>query len=145
MQIRITYTIVLLLIALFVTPISGATPSPAIWNPDVRNAWVEAQKTRRPMLVLVTMDGCHYCHKLLHGTFRDRRVLADLSASYVATIMPRERYQGLVKQLRINSFPTTLIVRPDGRIDKVIQGYVGPGKMRQHLRASATPPRLTKR
>lgn len=124
----------------------GAADEPAsiAWHRDLDQAWQAVQESRRPLLLFVTMEGCHYCHKMARETFRDPEVMADVKHAYVAATTSKSEQRELVRRLHIRAYPTTLIISPSGEVTRSIRGFAGPQQLQQALRAG-THDRLTQR
>ena len=57
------------------------------WGPD---AFEEAQRLSRPILLSVGYAACHWCHVMAHETFEDDEVAAVVNAGFVAIKVDRE-------------------------------------------------------
>lgn len=124
---------VLLLLSL---PAVAVRHSAGIWYADVNSAWQVTQSSGRPLLLLISSDGCRYCYQMKRHTLRDRGVLSDLQRSFVAAEVGRGQYPDLQQQLGVRTYPTTVVIGPDGRVWDSIRGYVGPEQLRGRLRAT---------
>jgi thioredoxin-related protein len=91
------------------------------------------------MLLYVTMDGCTYCTKMVRSTLSDPEVRKMIGASYVAVAIKNSDRPDLMRKLQIRSFPTTLLVSPDGRILNQMKGYVDARRFQRQLADVASP------
>lgn len=103
------------------------------WIRDVDQALEVAQARQQPILLFVSMDGCKYCQKMAQTTFRNRQVLQTIGSQYVPAAIKNSERPDLMRQLQIRSFPTTLIVSPEGDVLHEMKGYVEAGKFEQQL------------
>lgn len=93
------------------------------WNSNIREAAAIARQTGRPMLIRVSAEWCGYCQQMKRGTFADSRVVRDISQNFVAVDLDADTNRSIVKQLRITSLPTVLVVAPDLRILAREEGF----------------------
>ena len=126
-----------------VDPSTAAEKSASLWHRDIGKAWKATQSGTRPMLLFVTMDGCTYCQKMKYETYADEGVKAALKESFVAAAAAAENNPGLVRRFNIESYPTTMIFAPNGKMLDSIVGYIGPEQMQRRLQA-VVPNRQTK-
>jgi thioredoxin-related protein len=121
--------------------VSAATQTKGGWIRDVDQALEVAQARQQPILLFVSMDGCKYCQKMVQTTFRNRQVLQTIGSQYVPAVIKNSERPDLMRQLQIRSFPTTLIVNPEGDVLHEMKGYVDAGKFEQQLVRIAGQPR----
>jgi thioredoxin-related protein len=103
------------------------------WLRDVEHALSVAQSQQRPLVVFVSTDRCVYCDKMIATTFRDVNVRQALGSSFVAAAIKGSERPDLMQHLQIRSFPTTLLVSPDGEVLDQMTGYVDASKFQQRL------------
>jgi thiol-disulfide isomerase/thioredoxin len=107
------------------------------WNSNLREAAAMAKQSGRPMLIKVSAEWCGYCQQMKRETFADSRVVRDIRRNFVAVDLDADTNESIVKQLRITSLPTVLIVSPDLRILAREEGFrtaVQVGKlMHRHM------------
>ncbi len=90
---------------------------------SLESAWKTAVTRQRPLLVMFTTDGCHYCDKMLAQTYSHPMVKQMLSAS-TETVKVRARdYPNLVGRLSIRGYPTSILVSPEGNVLGVVKGF----------------------
>ncbi len=106
---------------------SAPEPSAKIpWLRDLNQGLQAAQSRQRPMLLFLSMDGCGYCQKMKGTTFTDGRVQRVIRDGYIPVSVKASEQPKLMRRLQIQSFPTTLIVSPQGKIVGNVRGYLPP-------------------
>lgn len=103
------------------------------WIRDVDQALQVAARQQRPLLVFVTMDGCKYCQRMEQTTFSSVQVRQTISANFVPVVVKQSERPDLMRELQIQSFPTTMIVTPQGDVVREMRGYVEPRRFQQML------------
>lgn len=101
---------------------------PLFRHQDVQGAWSASQSTLLPVLVYVTANSCRFCKKMHHETLSHPQIYAVVAAhtepvSVNASVSPK-----LAKHLGVRSFPTTLIISPQGQLLLSMEGFVEPGE-----------------
>ena len=110
------------------------------WQTDVNQAWKMTQQQDRPLLVFVTSEDCAYCVKMKNSTYADSFVRAQIAACFVPLELNGRDASPLVKDLHVESYPTTFIISPRAVILDRISGYVPPEALAKRL--DAFRPRL---
>ena len=113
---------------------------------DYGDALERAQKEDKHVLVDFYTNWCGWCKKMDRDTYSDSTVSAYLRQNFVLSRVNAEsdrRFKvgdgtmsgaELARDFRVNSFPITWFIKPDGsRLDKVT-GYVGPDRFINALR-----------
>jgi thioredoxin-related protein len=118
------------------SPGGDKTPSPP-WQSDMRVAWQSARASHRPLILYFKMANCVYCRKMEKETFSDKALAADIQERFVAANVTLEQHADLVRQYRVRTFPTTVIVTPAGGVIDQIPGYIGANDLRGRLRIAA--------
>jgi len=98
------------------------------WQPDYRSAKVEAQKTGKPMLVLLVSHTCRWCRKLENRTLQNPRVVDYINQHFVSVIVYREdrgddenpAYPDFIESSMV---PATFFLTPDE--ETIIQPSIG--------------------
>jgi len=111
----------------------GESPTPIAWRSDLETAWKDTKASRKPMLLLFTIDGCFYCAKMKQYTFSDRDVSGEVSRSFVPALVDGDRYEKFASKLGINVYPTMLIISPSTKIVDRIEGYASPVQLQRRL------------
>lgn len=103
------------------------------WTEDVDQAFKTAEETGRPMVIFVTMDGCVYCTKMKKTTLSNPQMITRLNDDTIPIYVHRSRNAEWVRRFRIKTFPTTLFVTPDGKIQDRVVGFMGLDAMQQRV------------
>ncbi len=136
-------------IAAFFFVLLGASTAPAeqpegiAWQGDLGEAWAEAQRLQRPILLYFTSDHCGYCQKMHGETFADQRVVESINAEFIPVVIDAQAGAKLQNDFRVRAFPTTFLIGPDATILDRIEGYVPPAKFRTRIAAAMETARDT--
>ncbi len=93
-------------------------------------------KADRPLLVFLTQDCCRYCEKMKRTTLQDHHVVDDLTRYFEPVALNLKDAPDFVQQLKVKSFPTTVIIMTDGDVIESISGYQTVKQMRERLHAA---------
>ncbi len=124
----------LLTIAVLAAAPALAAPGPRwqSWDSGLR----EAKQSGRPVLVDVYTEWCGWCKRMDRDVYSDPQVRDYLGKRYVTVKLDAEAreaasYEGkqltsrtLASRFRVNSYPTTIFLRPDGQHLVKVPGYV---------------------
>jgi thioredoxin-related protein len=110
---------------------------PVRWRTDYNAARKEAAEAGKPLFLQIGSDDCVHCRRMEASTLRDPGVTGLLGSGYVPLKVDGRRDAGLVKALKVQVYPTTVLAGPDGTIHAVVQGYVAADPLREHLKAAA--------
>ncbi len=103
------------------------------WNDSVQTALGESRATGKPMLIQLTADWCGYCRKMKAVTYTDKAVQQQVSAGFVPVLLDADENAALFKKLELRGLPATVVVAPDLRVLKKLNGYQRPEKLRTEL------------
>lgn len=106
------------------------------WQTSYAQAYEQAVKTQRPLVIKFTAPGCAQCEKLQTETMVDETVVKLIEERYVALELDTERNAELIEKFRVQSFPATLVVNPDLQIVKRIEGFQSASAMAYELTSS---------
>jgi len=91
---------------------------------SIEKGWQAATDQQKPMLVMFTTDGCHYCRKMLAETYSNPAVRQMLAGNAETVLAHAEDYRELVKKLGIRGYPSSMLISPKGDVLEFITGYV---------------------
>ena len=106
------------------------------WSTDLDDAWKQAVTQNRPLLIFVSSPGCKYCTLMNRDTYGDAAVAAQIKRSFVPVVIDASRSGRLVRELKVQAFPTTLVVSPRSVLIDRLEGYAPPKQMKQRLVAA---------
>ena len=106
----------LILCTLLVTSTASAAERIA-WETNLDTAWDAAVAEQKPLLIFITRDNCKFCTKMKKSTLIDQRVVGYVGTQFVPLIVNSKAEQRLVRDLKITSFPTTVVIATDKDID----------------------------
>ncbi|MCH2115100.1 MAG: thioredoxin family protein [Pirellulales bacterium] len=100
---------------------------------DLQKTWKTAVARRKPMLVMFTSDHCMYCNKMLAATYDHPAVQRMLAGRTETVLAHADDYRNLTKKLGIRSYPTSMLVSPDGEVLEFLEGYVDAKSFAQRV------------
>jgi thiol-disulfide isomerase/thioredoxin len=128
--------VIFLMIAPFARPARCADPT-INWRTDYNTARKESQQTGLPILLQIGSENCLYCKKMDATTIRDPAIMAQLQ-NFIPLKVDGNREPQLVKLLKVQLYPTTVLAAPDGTIHAFIQGYVAVDQFKEQLNRTNT-------
>jgi len=105
------------------------------WQTDVEKSLQTANTSGKLVLLKFTADWCTYCKKMERETFTQPQVAALVNRDFVPVLVDADKYQPLVKHLKIKGLPSLVIASPDMVILKRIAGYQTEDKLMPQLQA----------
>lgn len=114
-------------------PMFAGEGSKSLWRPDAYTAWKASQASGRPALFYVTSAHCPYCALMERETLSHPAVKAMLRESFEAAKVHADRQPALAQNLRVHTYPTTVVVDSQNRIVGLIEGYVPPQEFERRL------------
>jgi thioredoxin-related protein/YHS domain-containing protein len=103
------------------------------WDNDVRVALSKAKKSGRPLLIQFTAEWCHFCHKMKATTFADGTVKRKINDQFIPVMLDADQHAELVSRLNLKGLPATVVVDPNLRILKKLNGYQDVDKLNAEL------------
>jgi len=91
-------------------PMSGGG---VVWQTDFAKALQQAKQEGKPMLVDVMATWCTPC-KLLQKNVWSRSDVGELSKRFIAVQVDGDLHGDLKAKFAVQSYPTTIFLRPDG-------------------------------
>jgi thioredoxin-related protein len=105
--------------------------SKVLWRTGYNKAREVATKKKLPLILVFGTDNCLWCKKLHRAINEDDALAGLLNEKTIPVKLDGKKYDNLAAALRIESYPTTLITRPDGKILASIEGFLEPKKFRE--------------
>lgn len=127
-------------IAIFVLMLCCQDANAGAWHRDIGQAFKVAQAEQKPVILFLSMNGCTYCDKMIQTTLSDLTVRQAIGSSYVPAAIKASERPDIIRQLRVRSFPTTVLVSPSGQVLEQLTGYVAAEKLTSSLRNHSAEP-----
>ena len=83
------------------------------WGPE---AFEEASRLDRPILLAVSAVWCHWCHVMDETSYSDPRVIELLNREYVPIRVDNDRHPEVNQRYNMGGWPTTAFLTPRGDI-----------------------------
>lgn len=130
MLFRYSTCLVLLTLLAPVSLAAETQPKPvsSFKHATIESAWKASQKSKRPLLIFVSSDNCYFCVKMLKETYSHQQIATALRATSESVAVKNDDVPELVKQFKINAYPTTLVVSHEGKELGRIKGFLPPDK-----------------
>lgn len=102
------------------------------WREWGREAFDEAERTEKPVLLSLSATWCADCHAMDTETYGEPRIAANVNDGFVPVRVDVDRHPRVRERYNMGGFPTTAFLTPEG---KLLTGamYLGPDGMRQVL------------
>ena len=108
------------------------------WSPE---AFDEARRSGRPILLAISAVWCHWCHVMDETTYSDPGVIAAVNDEYVAIRVDNDERPDINQRYNMGGWPSTAFLTPSG--DILTGGtYMPPDQMVSALSRVATYYRL---
>jgi len=124
------------LAAMFVT--AAAHAAPIAWHKDLSGASRESKERQKPLLVVVGARWCGYCRKMQTETFPDSSVTARVNQQFVPVLIDADQQAALVRKLKVDAFPTILVISPEQRIIGRFAGFQSASQLDTRLASFTT-------
>ncbi|MFC4357221.1 DUF255 domain-containing protein [Halobium salinum] len=102
------------------------------WREWGAEAFAEADRTGKPVLLSLSATWCGDCHEMDVETYAEPRIAANVNDGFVPVRVDVDRHPRVRERYNMGGFPSTVFTTPSG---KLLTGatYLGPGGMRQVL------------
>jgi thioredoxin-related protein len=130
---RLGVSVALVLFAALASTATAEAHRSIAWYTDYEDAVKATRAQNRPMLLFITMDGCHFCTLMKQKTYGDQAVVTDVGRKFVAARLNARKNIPLARRFGVTVFPTTLIIAPNSDVLDVIRGYITSQDLRVRL------------
>lgn len=103
------------------------------WRTDLRLVQRESLETGLPILMKFSASWCGPCNRMKSETFTDRELATMINTHFVPVEVDTDENPRLVRQLRIESVPTTLVISPQGGIVDRHAGFQSATQLERSL------------
>lgn len=117
---------------------SSVTINDVKWITNYDQARRNGTESKRPLILFVTMDACHYCDKMFNESLAEKEVSEKIHDAFVAAKIHIASDSKLGEQLKITLYPTTMFIAPDGKILSYLRGYVPRETFQQEMQQART-------
>ncbi|QFU81693.1 DUF255 domain-containing protein [Natronorubrum aibiense] len=107
-------------------------PTRVEWREWGQDAFDEATKADKPVLLSLTATWCDHCHEMDRATYAEPRIAANVNDSFVPVRVDADRRPRVRDRYNMGGFPSTVFLAPNGAV-LTGAGYLGPDGMRQVL------------
>ena len=104
----------------FTQPLQGR------WMNDLDKALTEAQKSKKPLIVMISEPDCRWCIKMKKGVLSDPRVQKQLERYLLVRIRRSDRVQSSKIESFDGKIPSFFLLSPKGEVVDAIVGYYKP-------------------
>lgn len=103
------------------------------WHPWGQEAFEQAAREGKPILLSISAVWCHWCHVMDETTYSDGEVIKLINSLYVPVRVDNDRHPDINRRYNQGGWPTTAFLSPRGAL---LAGttYVPPETMRRVLR-----------
>jgi uncharacterized protein len=119
---------------------SGKQPAQLTWLPWSDDAFTEAKREQRFVLLDLEAIWCHWCHVMDTTTYRDPKVIALLKSKYVLVRVDQDSRPDLSNRYEDYGWPATVVFDAAGHEIVKRQGYLAPDEMASMLQAIIDDP-----
>ena len=86
------------------------------WREWGREAFAEARKVDRPVLLSISGVWCHWCHVMDETTYSDPEVIRLINGNFVPVRVDTDQRPDVNERYNLGGWPTTALLSPDGEL-----------------------------
>src|SRR6476646_4218878 len=86
------------------------------WQPWNSNAFAQAARERKPVLLSIAATWCAACHEMDRTTYADPEVAAIVRERFVPVRVEADRRPDINDRYNLGGWPTTVFLTPDGGV-----------------------------
>ncbi len=105
------------------------------WSEDHLKAIDNAKKRGKPLVLILSREGCPWCEKLFNETMEDPRVIT-LDKEFEWSKVNGEKYHELMDSYEMDSYPSIVILNKNGEVIEKIAGYQTAPALRDWLNSA---------
>ncbi len=107
------------------------------WQTDPAVARELGLKTERPVLVFVSAEWCLYCQKMKREVWSNPDVIRLVREQFVPLHLDADNYPDAVAELKVEAFPTTLVLSSKKPLPDKVVGYVPATQLLMYLKRTS--------
>lgn len=104
----------------------GSDGRSVAWRADLGSAQAESRARDLPLWIQFTGPWCVNCRRMDRGAFAAPAVLSASRDLFVPVKLRSDEHEELALSLGLSGLPSTVLVRPDGRVIDKWEGYGDP-------------------
>jgi thiol-disulfide isomerase/thioredoxin len=105
------------------------TETPVAWGKDLTVALAEAKRTNKKVLIDFEATWCGPCHTMDQWIWNDAEVAQMINAGFVGVKVDADLQKALVKRLKIEAYPTMMVMGGDGAVLQRVTDYQSSKEM----------------
>jgi thiol-disulfide isomerase/thioredoxin len=105
------------------------TDTPVVWGKDLTAALAEAKVKGRRVLIDFEATWCGPCHTMDQWIWNDAEVAKAINEGYLGIKVDADLQKALVKRLKIEAYPTMVIMAADGTVLQRVTDYQSSKEM----------------
>lgn len=109
-----------------------------VWHRDFNAGWAESIRRNVPMVIYITTDRCKYCDAMKRDTWCNGSVMQEMAGDFVAITLSPDANAETLNRIHVQTYPTTLIGLPRGKIIEQRGGYQPAAEIKTLLRKIKT-------
>ncbi len=111
------------------------TEAPVAWGKDLTVALTEAKRSNKRVLIDFEATWCGPCHTMDQWVWNDADVAQTIHAGFVGVKVDADLQKALVKRLKIEAYPTMMVMGADGAVLQRVTDYQSSKEMLAFLAA----------
>ncbi len=121
---------------------SGVPERSVVWHETLESGWQESRRRDLPMVIYITSENCKYCDAMKRDTWCEETVRHRLARGFVAIRLTPSRNSVTLSRIDVQTYPTTLLGIPEGKIIGHRTGYQPPAALHGLLSEAKNRQRL---
>ena len=105
------------------------TETPVSWGKDLTAALADAKRTNKKILIDFEATWCGPCHTIDQWIWNDAEVAQVINAGFVGVKVDADLQKALVKRLKIEAYPTMMVMGADGAVLQRVTDYQSSKEM----------------
>jgi uncharacterized protein YyaL (SSP411 family) len=109
------------------------SPPAVAWRPFSPEAFADAKRAHKLVLLDGAAEWCHWCHVMDETTYRDPEVGRALAERFVTVRVDVDERPDIAERYGAWGWPATILFSPDGEEIGKFRGYLPPDELRRAL------------